>query len=112
KRVADLGVSVESAISFPEWIVDDEARRTKAIEQIKRDMDTIAEFGGKRIACPPSGATNVAITDLRTVADRYRTVCELGDKTGIAAELEIWGHSKTLGRLGEAVQVLVETAHP
>ena len=75
-------------------------------------MDTIAQFGGKRIACPPSGATNVAMTDLRVIADRYRTVCELAEKTGVTPELEIWGHSKTLSRLSEAAAVLVEAAHP
>jgi 2-keto-myo-inositol isomerase len=112
KRIADLGLSVESVIAFTEWIVDDDARRAKALEQLQREMDMVAQFGGKRIACPPSGATNVAMTNLRVIADRYRTVCELGEKTGVAAELEIWGHSKTLSRLSEAAAVLVETAHP
>jgi 2-keto-myo-inositol isomerase len=112
KRIADLGLSVESVIAFTEWIVDDDARRSKALEQLQREMDTVAAFGGKRVACPPSGATNVAMTDLRVIADRYRTVCELGEKAGITPELEIWGHSKTLSRLSEAAAVLVETAHP
>jgi sugar phosphate isomerase/epimerase len=112
KRVADLGLSVESVIAFTDWIVDDDMRRAKALEQLQHEMDTVAQFGGKRIACPPNGATNVAMTDLRVIADRYRTVCELGEKTGVAAELEIWGHSKTLSRLSEAASVLVETAHP
>ena len=112
KRIADLGLSVESVIAFTEWIVDDNARRSKALVQLEREMNTVAAFGGKRIACPPSGATNVALTDLRVIADRYRTVCELGEKAGITPELEIWGHSKTLSRLGEAAAVLVETAHP
>ncbi len=112
KQIADLGLSVESVIAFTEWIVDDDARRSKALEQLQREMDTVAAFGGKRIACPPSGATNVALTDLRVIADRYRTVCELGEKTGVTPELEIWGHSKTLSRLSEAAAVLVETAHP
>ena len=103
---------MESVIAFTEWIVDDDMRRAKALEQLQHEMDTVAQFGGKRIACPPNGATNVAMTDLRVIADRYRTVCELGEKTGVAAELEIWGHSKTLSRLSEAASVLVETAHP
>jgi 2-keto-myo-inositol isomerase len=83
KRITDLGLSVESVIAFAEWIVDDDARRSKALEQLQREMETVAAFGGKRIACPPSGATNVAMTDLRVIADRYRTVCELAEKTEI-----------------------------
>jgi sugar phosphate isomerase/epimerase len=111
-RVADLGLTVESVIAFTEWIVDDEPRRTNAMEELKREMDTVAQLGGKRIACPPSGATNVAMTDLHVIGQRYRTVCELGEKIGVAAELEIWGGSKTLSRLGDAAQVMIEAAHP
>jgi 2-keto-myo-inositol isomerase len=112
KRIADLGLTIESVIAFAEWIVDDSAKRAKALEQLKREMDVVAQFGGKRIACPPSGATNAAITDLRAIAERYRAVCELGTQTGVAPELEIWGFSKTLGRLGEAAQVLIEAGQP
>jgi 2-keto-myo-inositol isomerase len=30
KRISDCGLTVESAIGFAEWIVDDDARRTNA----------------------------------------------------------------------------------
>ena len=52
KRIADLGITVESAISFPRWIVDDDAERAKGLEQAKREMDLLAKLGGKRIAAP------------------------------------------------------------
>src|SRR5438876_5005102 len=32
KRIADAGLTVESAIGFAEWIVDDDARRKKGLE--------------------------------------------------------------------------------
>ena len=48
----------------------------------------------------------------RRNADRYRALLEVADQMGIDAELEVWGHSQTLGRLGEAVFVAVESGHP
>jgi hypothetical protein len=38
KRISDLGLTVEGAIAFAEWLVDDGARRAKGMEQAKRDM--------------------------------------------------------------------------
>ncbi|MCR4411748.1 MAG: sugar phosphate isomerase/epimerase [Thermoguttaceae bacterium] len=112
KRIADLGLSVESAIGFPDWISDDDAKRAAGLEQMKRDMDLVAQIGGKRIAAPPVGAYNVAGMDLLKVAQRYRTILELGRQTGVVPQLELWGGSKTLRRLGEVAFVLVEAAHP
>jgi len=34
KKASDLGITVESAISFPSWIVDDDAQRAKGFEQV------------------------------------------------------------------------------
>jgi len=79
---------------------------------LKRDMDLIAQIGGTRIAASPAGAHGKAITDLSAVARRYRKVLELGEQTGVVPQLEIWGSSKTLSRLGEAIFVAVEAAHP
>lgn len=112
KRIRDLGLSVESAIGFAQWIVDDEATRKNALDQAKRDMETLVEIGGKRIAAPPVGAHDKPGPDLATAAARYRTLLELGDQTGIVPECEVWGFSKTLSRLGETVYVAVESRHP
>jgi sugar phosphate isomerase/epimerase len=112
KRIADLGLTIESAIGFPEWIVDDDARRAAGLEEAKRNMAMLAEIGGKRIAAPPVGAQKISGMNLFTVAERYRALLELGDQTGVVPEVEVWGHSQTLGRLGEAVFVAVESGHP
>ncbi len=111
KRLRDLGLTVESAIGFAEWIVDDDARRAKGLETAKRDMDMVAQIGGSRIAAPPAGATDQADMNLLRAADRYRTLLELGDKIGVVPQVEVWGFSKTLGRLGEAVLVAIESGH-
>jgi sugar phosphate isomerase/epimerase len=111
KRLRDLGLTVESAIGFAEWIVDDDARRAKGLETAKRDMDMVAQIGGSRIAAPPAGATSETNMNLLHAADRYRTLLELGDKIGVVPQVEVWGFSKTLGRLGEAVLVAIESGH-
>jgi sugar phosphate isomerase/epimerase len=111
RRIEDHGLSVESAIGFFEWIVDDDARRAQALKEAGRNMDLVARIGGKRLAAPPSGATDRP-TDLDRSAERYRALLELGDKMGVVPQAEIWGFSKTLDRLGEAAYVAIESRHP
>jgi sugar phosphate isomerase/epimerase len=108
KRIRDQGLTVESAIG----IVDDEGARKNGLEQAKRDMETLVQIGGKRIAAPPVGAHDKPGPDLPTAAARYRALLELGDQTGITPECEVWGFSKTLSKLGETVYVAVESRHP
>ncbi len=112
KRIADQGLTVVSAIGFPQWIVDDDARRTKGLEDMRRDMDLVAQIGGRHIAAPPAGAHGTPDMDLLKVAERYRAVLELGRETGVVPQLEIWGSAKTLGRMGQAAFVAVEAGHP
>jgi 2-keto-myo-inositol isomerase len=111
KRIADLGLSVEDAIGFADWINDDESKRAAGLEQMKRDMDLVARIGGKRIAAPPVGAYNAAM-DLAKVSERYRRLLELGRQMGVVPQLELWGGSQTLRRLGEVAYVITEAAHP
>jgi sugar phosphate isomerase/epimerase len=111
KRIEDLGLTVESAISFFQWIIDDDAERAKGLEQAKRDMDVLAQIGGKRIAAPPAGATREPGLDLTKAAERYRALLEIGDQLGVVPQIEIWGSSKNLHRLGQAVFVAVESGH-
>jgi sugar phosphate isomerase/epimerase len=112
KRIADHGLTVESAIGFAEWIVDDDARRTKGLEQARRDMDLVQQIGGKRIAAPPAGATNVTDMDYLKAAERYRALLTLGEHIGVVPQVEVWGFSKTLNRLGQTLLVAVESGHP
>lgn len=112
KRIADAGLRVESAIGFAEWIVDDPAKRKAGLEAAKRDMDLVAAIGGTRIAAPPAGATKEPMTDLLAVAERYAALCKVGADAGVVPQLEVWGFSKTLSRLGETLFVLAECGHP
>jgi sugar phosphate isomerase/epimerase len=112
KRIRDAGLGVESAIAFFEWAVDDEDRRRKGLEQAKGDMEKVQKIGGKRIAAPPVGATDRSDMDLRRVAERYRALLELGQRMGVVPQAEVWGFSRTLGRLSEAAFVAIESGHP
>ncbi|MEO6287809.1 MAG: sugar phosphate isomerase/epimerase family protein [Dyadobacter sp.] len=110
--IGDLGIKVEDAIGFATWIVDDETARAKALDQLKMEMEQLAQIGCPRVAAPPMGATTGASLDLAKVAERYRTILELGDKTGVVPHLELWGFSKNLSRVGEILYVAVESGHP
>jgi len=118
-RIADAGLVVPSSIGFAEWIVDDESRRKKGLETAKRDMDWVRQIGGTKIAAPPIGATggtssrddpkaSQPVFDYVLAADRYRTLLELGLSMGVTPQVEIWGFSKTLKRLGEAFLIASE----
>ncbi|MFM7562376.1 MAG: sugar phosphate isomerase/epimerase family protein [Planctomycetota bacterium] len=112
KRIGDSGLSVESAIAFAAWIVDDDAARAKGLEQAARDMEVVASLGGKRIAAPPAGATQGAKLDLDRAGDRYRALLELGKKQGVLPMLEVWGFSTNLSRLAEVLHVCAAAEHP
>ncbi len=107
----DLGLKVVSVIAFPQWIVDDTSKRQAALEDARRAMDVTRQLGGELIAAPPAGGTNESL-DLFAVADHYAALLEVGRQQGVVPQLEVWGFSKTLSRLGEAVLVAVESNHP
>ncbi len=112
KRIVDLGITVESAIGFARWVVDDDAQRAKGLEQFKRDMDIVGQIGGKRVAAAPAGATGLPALDLDKAAERYRVILEMGDQIGVVPQLETWGPSKNLHRIGQALYVIAESGHP
>lgn len=113
KKLADHGMKVESAIGFARWIVDNEEERAAGLEQMKRDMDLVKAIGGTHIAAPPVGmhGGNSTDLDLFAAAERYHAVLEVGRETGVIPQVEIWGPSKNLSRLGEAIFVAVESGH-
>lgn len=114
KQIRDAGLTVESAIGFARWIVDDPDERKAGLEEARRDMELVRAIGGKRIAAPPVGAqqADTAISDLDMVAQRYRALLEVGAETGVVPQLELWGFSATLSRLGELAYVAAEAGHP
>lgn len=116
-RIDDAGLSVDSAIGFANWIVDDADARRQGLEEARRDMALVAELGGKRIAAPPVGAHRPvdgepAGPPLPKIAERYRRLLQLGAEMGVVPMLELWGFSPTLSRLSELAYVATGAAHP
>ncbi|WP_395783274.1 sugar phosphate isomerase/epimerase family protein [Aquirufa sp.] len=112
KRLSDLGLRIQNAIGFAQWIVDDATVRLAGVEQLKREMDLLAQLGCMRTAAPPMGATKEAGLDLHQAAERYRVILELGVKMGVTPQLEMWGHSKNLNRVADILFVAAEAGHP
>ena len=112
KRIADAGLTVESAIGFAAFLHEDAAERTKGLEEAKRCMGLVREIGGTRIAAPPVGVTDKTGLDPFQLANRYRALCDVGQSEGVLPQLELWGFAKTLARMGEVAFVGVEAAHP
>lgn len=112
KQIEDAGLTVESAIGFAQWIVDDDAARAKGMAEARSDMQALSAIGGKRIAAPPIGAHKTPGPALPVIAKRYRALLELGVEMGVTPQLELWGFSQTLSKLGELAYVATEAAHP
>jgi 2-keto-myo-inositol isomerase len=112
RRLDDLGLKIENAIGFAAWIVDDDTVRKQGLEQLKREMDQLAQLGCRRTAAPPVGATKGTNVDLKRAAERYRSILELGEQTGVVPQLELWGFSQNLSRLSEVLYVATESGHP
>ena len=113
-RVRELGMSVEGAIGFFEWIVDDPERRRIGLERARADMERLRRFGGKQIAAPPFGAHEAGSppVNLSDAAERYAALCDVGERAGVAPLCEVWGFSANLSKLGEGVYVAAESGHP
>jgi sugar phosphate isomerase/epimerase len=112
KRLSDHGLTVISAIGFANWIVDDDQERAKGLETARHDMDLLRQIGGTHIAAPPVGATKQPDLDLWKAAERYAALLDVGESIGVIPQLELWGFSQSLSRLGELMFVAVESGHP
>lgn len=105
KSIRDHGLTVDSAIAFGNWIVDDDAKRKQGLEQSKRDMEIVRQLGGTRIAAPPNGATREPKLDLNAAAQRYAALLEVGRSVGVLPQVELWGFSENLSTLAEVLFV-------
>jgi len=112
RRIEDRGLVVASAIGFAQWIVDDDAMRAAGLAQARRDIELVAQLGGKYIAAPPVGHHEKPGLDLLAAAARYADLFDLAKPFGVTPLLEIWGPAKSLHRLGEAMFIAAESHRP
>ncbi len=112
KRIADYGMTVESAIGFAPWIVNDNQKRAAGLEQAKREMDRLAQIGGIRMAAPPAGTSRDEKIELPAMAERYAKLLEIGESIGVIPQIEMWGSHPVIGRVSTAVSIAIECGHP
>lgn len=111
-RILDLGITVENAIGFAQWIVDDETTRNAGVEQLKQEMDLLSQINCKRIAAPPAGASGGPVIDMFKVAERYHKILTEGENRGVIPQLEFWGTSVNLYHISQAMFVVTAADHP
>lgn len=114
KVIQDLGLEIENAIGFAKWLVDDDATRKEGLKQLGQEMEILAQIGCKRVAAPPFGAHghDAALIDLNVITARYKTILEMGRKTGVMPILEMWGGSVNLKKISQVIYVATETGDP
>ena len=112
KYIQDNNVTIEDAIGFAPWMVDDEKQRTSGFEQMKMEMELMAEVGCTRIAAPPAGVKPDVQLDLFNVGERYKALIELGRKTGVMPQLEFWGPSPVFYHFGQALMAAAAANDP
>lgn len=105
KHLIDSRLTVENAIGFAAWLVDDDAKRKEGFDQMKQEMELMAQLGCKRIAASPAGLKPEKPLDLLKAGERYKQMIELGRQTGVMPQLEFWGASGTLYHIGQAMMI-------
>lgn len=112
KYIKSKNLTVENAISFTTWMVNDDAKRKAGLKELEDEMKILAALDCKRIAAPPSGVNKGDAIDFQKVGMYYRNTLELGRKYGVMPQLEFWGASGTLYNLGQALAIAAAANDP
>lgn len=112
KFIADHNLTVEDAISFTTWMVNDTAKRKAGLQELEEEMKIMAALGCRRIAAPPSGVGKNEPVDFQQAGMHYREILELGRKYKVMPQLEFWGASGTLYSLSQALAIAAAANDP
>ncbi|MCF8225051.1 MAG: sugar phosphate isomerase/epimerase [Bacteroidales bacterium] len=104
----DKGIKFVSAIGFAPWMTGG----TSGFDQMKREMEMLANTGCPRIAAPPAGVDGSEPLDLFSVGERYARLLDLGKQTGVMPQLEFWGASDSLWHIGQVLMIAGAADHP
>lgn len=105
KFISAKGLVVEDAISFTQWMVDDDSTRKAALLELEEEMKIMAALGCRRIAAPPAGVDKGKPIDFQKAGARYHDILALGRKYNVMPLLEFWGASGTLYNFGQALAI-------
>ncbi len=112
KLLDDNHITVEDAIGFAPWMVEDNQQREAGFKQMKEEMLLMGELGCKRIAAPSSGVKTDQPLDLFKVGERYKKLLDLGRETGVMPLLEFWGGSPVFYHFGQALMAAAAANDP
>lgn len=112
KLTAEKSLTMENAISFTAWMVDDDTQRKAGLAQLEEEMKMIAALGCHRIAAPPAGVKKEQPLDFQKAGTRYRDILTMGRKYNVIPQLEFWGASGTLYNLGQALAIAAAANDP
>ena len=112
RLISEKKLTVEDAISFTTWMVDDDSKRKAGITQLEEEMKMMAALGCHRIAAPPAGVEKNKPLDFQKAGDRYHEILTIGRKYNVVPQLEFWGASGTLYNLGQALAIAAAANDP
>jgi sugar phosphate isomerase/epimerase len=107
-RITELGIEVVSAIGFAPWL----APGNEGFEQMKQEMELLAQIGCRRVAAPPAGLDPEIPLDLFEAGEKYRQLLQLGRETGVMPQLEFWGASPVLWHMGQVLMIASVASDP
>lgn len=99
-------LKLPNLIAFFQWAHPDQSIRSKALNEAKETFEMAKSLGSNFVAAPPMGITEMADLQIEDVAEYFRELMVSVADTGVRPLLEFWGHSKKLGSLKEAIQVM------
>ena len=109
---AQNNLKVVNLIAFPQWASPDTQQRQKALAEAVDIFETAQALDCPYVAAPPMGLTERTDIPLRDIAARYRDLMAATAHLPVKPLLEFWGHSKTLGSLKEALEIIDILADP
>lgn len=112
KFITDKGLTVEDAISFTTWMVNDPDKRKAGLQELEEEMKIMAALGCHRIAAPPSGVGKNQPLDFQQAGRYYREILTLGRKYNVMPLLEFWGASGTLYNFSQALAIAAAANDP
>jgi 2-keto-myo-inositol isomerase len=99
-------IEVPNLIAFFHWAHPDHGVRQEALEEARLVFEMALELGCPYVAAPPAGISDRDDVLLDQIARYYADLLEIGRQIGVQPLLEFWGHSRVLGSLEEAIEVL------
>ncbi len=99
-------IKLPNLIAFFQWANPDQSIRSKALDEAKRIFEMARSLGSDFVAAPPMGITEMPDVPIEDVAEYFKKLMMSVANTGVRPLLEFWGHSKKLGSLKEAIQVM------